>query len=79
MERRFCNLTPCDFFLWGFVKSKVYAKKPRTIFQFSAEIKRVIGDIGPQMCEKVISNFKEHINACRLSAGAHMTDIVFHT
>ena len=28
---RSCNLTPCDFFLWGFVKSRVYANKPATI------------------------------------------------
>jgi hypothetical protein len=26
-----CDLTPCDFFLWGFVKCRVYANKPQTI------------------------------------------------
>ena len=25
---RSCDLTKCDFFLWGFVKSRVYAIKP---------------------------------------------------
>ena len=74
---RSCNLTPCDFFLWGFVKSKAYANKPCTILQLQTEIERVIGDIGPQMCEKVISNFEERINACRLSADGHMTGMCF--
>ena len=46
-------------------------------YSTQAEIERVIGGIGPQMCEKVISNFEKHINACRLSAGGYMTDIPF--
>ncbi|KOC60088.1 hypothetical protein WH47_09086 [Habropoda laboriosa] len=26
-----CDLTPLNFFLWGFLKSKVYANNPKTI------------------------------------------------
>ena len=62
----------------GFLKSKVYANKSCMILQLQAEIECVIGDIRPQMCKKVNSNFEEHINACRLSAGGHITDIVFY-
>ena len=60
---------PSNFFSWEFVKSKVYSNS-------KAEIERVTGDI---VCETVISNFEERINACRLSAGGHMADVVFHT
>lgn len=28
---RSCDLTPLDFFLWGYVKDKVYANAPQTI------------------------------------------------
>ncbi|GFW39071.1 uncharacterized protein TNCV_1830631 [Trichonephila clavipes] len=28
---RFCDLTPLDYFLWGYVKSLVYADKPQTL------------------------------------------------
>jgi transposase len=76
---RSCDLTPCDFFLWGYVKSQVYANNPRTIPELKAEIRRVIGGIEPHICERVIGNFEERINVCRLSAGGHMADIVFHT
>jgi hypothetical protein len=41
---RSCDLTPCDFFLWGFVKSRVYANKPQTIPELKVEIRRVIGE-----------------------------------
>jgi len=45
--RRSCDLTPYDFFLWGFVKSRVYANKPQTIPGQKAEIRLVIGEIEP--------------------------------
>jgi hypothetical protein len=53
---RSCDLSPCDFFLWGFVKSCVYANKPQTIPELKAEIGRVIGEIEAQLCENVIEN-----------------------
>ncbi|GFW09335.1 putative DD41D transposase [Trichonephila clavipes] len=28
---RSCDLTPLDYFLWGYVKSLVYADKPQTL------------------------------------------------
>ncbi|GFV93086.1 DUF4817 domain-containing protein [Trichonephila clavipes] len=43
---RSCNLTPLDYFLWGHVKSLIYADKPED------NIRRVIADIRPQMLEK---------------------------
>jgi hypothetical protein len=36
---RSCDLTPCDFFLWGYIKSLVYANKPQTLFDLKQEIK----------------------------------------
>ncbi|GFU68945.1 putative LOC100569746 [Trichonephila clavipes] len=51
---RSCDLTPLDFFLWGYVKSLVYAVKPQTLDHLEDNIRRVIADIRPQMLEKVI-------------------------
>ena len=76
MPPRSCHFTPCDFFV-GFIKLKVYANKSHMILQLQAAIKSVIGDIGPQKCGKVISNFEEHLNECRFSAGGHTADVVF--
>ena len=39
---RSCNLTPLDYFLWGYVKSLVYADKPAIIDALEASIVRVI-------------------------------------
>ncbi|GFX04233.1 hypothetical protein TNCV_3973821 [Trichonephila clavipes] len=51
---RSCDLTPLDYFLWGYVKSLVYADKPQTLDHLEDNICRVIADIRPQMLEKVI-------------------------
>ncbi|GFU30885.1 hypothetical protein TNCV_4953811 [Trichonephila clavipes] len=46
-----------DYFLWGYVKSLVYADKPQTLDHLEDNIRRVIADIRPQMLEKVIENW----------------------
>ncbi|GFY02345.1 hypothetical protein TNCV_3502271 [Trichonephila clavipes] len=48
---RSCDLTPLDYFLWGYVKSLVYADKPQTLDHLEDNIRRVIADIRPQMLE----------------------------
>ncbi|GFV43024.1 transposable element Tc3 transposase [Trichonephila clavipes] len=52
-----CDLTPLDYFLWGYVKSLVHADKPQTLDHLEDNIRRVIADIRPQMLEKVIENW----------------------
>ncbi|GFU56329.1 uncharacterized protein TNCV_582631 [Trichonephila clavipes] len=57
---RSCDLTLLDYFLWGYVKSLVYADKPQTLDYLEDNIRRVIvkvADIRPQMLEKVIKNW----------------------
>ncbi|GFW84014.1 putative DD41D transposase [Trichonephila clavipes] len=49
---RSCDLTPLDYFLWGYVKSLVYADKPQTLDHLEDNIRRVIADIRPQILEK---------------------------
>lgn len=51
---RSCDLTPLDYFLWGYVKSLVYADKPETLEHLEDNIRRVIAEIRPQMLEKVV-------------------------
>ncbi|GFW90925.1 putative DD41D transposase [Trichonephila clavipes] len=58
---RSCDLTPLDYFLWGYVKSLVYADKPQTLDPLEDNIRRVIADIRPQMLEKVIENWTSRL------------------
>ncbi|GFX58982.1 putative transposable element [Trichonephila clavipes] len=74
---RSCDLTPLDYFLWGYVKSLVYADKPQTLDHLTDNIRRVIADIRPQMLEKVIENWTSRLDYIRASRGSHMPEIIF--
>ncbi|GFX38647.1 putative DD41D transposase [Trichonephila clavipes] len=74
---RSCDLTPLDYFLWGYVKSLVYADKPQTLDHLEDNIRRVIADIRPQMLEKVIENWTSRLDYIRASRGSHMPEIIF--
>ena len=54
---RTCDITPLDFFLWGYVKSKVYMDQPATIENLEANITRVIGQIPLELLKRVIDNW----------------------
>ncbi|GFV32474.1 uncharacterized protein TNCV_1677601 [Trichonephila clavipes] len=54
---RSCDLTPLNYFLWGYVKSLVYADKPQTLAHLEDNIRRVIANRRPQMYEKVIEDW----------------------
>ncbi|GFX34955.1 DUF4817 domain-containing protein [Trichonephila clavipes] len=74
---RSCDLTPLDYFLWGYVKSLVYADKPQTFDHLEDNIRRVIADIRPQMLEKVIENWTSRLDYIRASRGSPMPEIIF--
>ncbi|GFW36545.1 uncharacterized protein TNCV_1955451 [Trichonephila clavipes] len=75
--RRSCDLTPLDYFLWGYVKSLVYANKPQTLDHLEDNIRRVIFDIRPQMLEKVIENWTSRLDYIRARRGSPMPEIIF--
>ncbi|GFU72104.1 transposable element Tc3 transposase [Trichonephila clavipes] len=54
---RSCDLTPLDYFMWGYVKSFVYAEKPQTLDHLEDNILCVIADTRQQMLQKVIENW----------------------
>ncbi|GFV65613.1 putative transposable element [Trichonephila clavipes] len=74
---RSCDLTPLDYFLWGYEKSLVYADKPQTFDHLEDNIRHVIADIRPQMLEKVIENWTSILDYIRTSRGSPMPEIIF--
>ena len=72
------DLSPCDFFLWGYLKRKVYVDKPWDIPQLQNAIERDIRAIPCRMCEQVMTNFSCRLNECVQNKGHHLNDIIFH-
>lgn len=53
---RSCDLTPLDYFLWGYLKSLVYANKSATIEALKTNIERCIREINRDLLDKVHQN-----------------------
>jgi hypothetical protein len=73
------DLTAPDFFLWGYLKGKVYANKPTTIEELKTNIRDEIAEISPEICSKVMKNMIERARICAAAKGGHLADIIFHT
>ncbi|EFN60297.1 hypothetical protein EAG_00276, partial [Camponotus floridanus] len=73
---RSCDLTPLDFFLWGYAKDRVYADNPLTLEHLKNNIHEVMAEIPAEMCQKVIENYLKRIEFCKRSRGGHFNDIV---
>ena len=60
------------------MKDKVYADAPQSIQQLNENIRAVIDETEPRICENVMENFMKITWSCKRSRGGHMNDIVFH-
>jgi hypothetical protein len=53
------DLNVCDFFPWGYLKSKVYEKKPWTTVDLKQNIRDEVAAISPTMLQQVMQNFQK--------------------
>lgn len=72
------DLAPADFFLWGYLKEKVYSHHPRTINALKEAIRAEMANIAPEMTERVMQNFRYRLTSCIANEGRHLDDIIFH-
>ena len=75
-ERMFL-ISACDFFLWGYLKSKVYVRKPRTVDDLKFSIREEIANVSQEMVVNVMQNFEERLRTCVRQEGRHLSDIIF--
>ena len=75
---RSADLSALDFWLWGFLKDRVYSSKPGTISDLKRNIEKEIAEITPDMLNRVMGNFKKRLNICIDNNGSHLKDILFH-
>ena len=71
------DLSACDFFLWGYLKSKVYVRKPRTVDDLKVPIRKEIATVPQEMLVNVMQNFEERLRTSVRQEGRHLSDIIF--
>lgn len=70
------DLTPLDFFLWGYLKSKVYLTKPNDIEDLQNRIREEIRQITPQVLENVQNGFYHRLGHCQQQVGGHFEHLL---
>lgn len=69
------DLTPLDFFLWGFLKDRVYQQRPTTRQDMILRIQDVCTQIDGEMLMRTIRSFHERIDQCLAADGHHFEHV----
>lgn len=63
------DLTPLDYFLWGYLKSKVYATRPQNLEELRNRILQEAALIDRQMIRKSVEHFYTRLAFCQEAGG----------
>ncbi|GBM96817.1 hypothetical protein AVEN_161131-1 [Araneus ventricosus] len=63
------DLTPIDFFQWGYLKQQVYATPPPTLQDFQRRITGACANVVPAMLHRVQSEVQARVQMCIVADG----------
>ena len=66
------DLTPLDFFVWGHIKSKIYATRISDIVELKVRITEAANSITPAMLENVSVGIEDRFRTCVDRGGGHV-------
>ena len=70
------DLSPLDFFLWGYVKSKVFQGKPGSLQEVKSLATDAIRSVNENMRIATIANFCKRVDACMQEKGGHFENVM---
>lgn len=70
------DLTPLDFFLWGHLKTKIYATEPPSLEDLRLRIINECRLITPEMLQNVRQRFEQNLYHCMEAGGAHFEHLL---
>jgi hypothetical protein len=69
---RSADITPLDFFLWGYVKDIVYKTRVTTLEELQLRIVATIETVTPEMLENIWREIEYCLDILRVTKGAHI-------
>jgi hypothetical protein len=67
------DLTPLDFFFWGYVKEDIYVTPlPRTVKELKEGISETITSVDADMLRGTWQEFSYRLDFCRVTRGTHI-------
>ncbi|BFZ07560.1 hypothetical protein BsWGS_10599 [Bradybaena similaris] len=70
------ELTPLDYYLWGFLKGNVYKTNVHTIEELKEAIRNAIQEITTDTLSKVFDNMKRRVQTCLEARGGHFQHLL---
>lgn len=70
------DLNPLDFFLWGYLKSKVYTQRPTDLEELKIRIRYEAGRIPPDFLINVTRGFVDRLAYCQQVNGGHFEQLI---
>lgn len=70
------DLSPLDFFLWGYLKRLVYKNRPTTLEELKANIVKECLAITPETLENVRANCLRRMLICKQNNGGHFEHLL---
>ena len=72
------DLSACDFFLWGYLKSQVFkAPAPHTVQELKHRIQQEVKGIPVEMLLRVMGDVRKRLAECLQRNGDHLNDVIF--
>jgi len=66
------DITPCDFFLWGFIKGLVYKSKMHSVAELKEKINAAFLQVTNQMLAKTWMELDHRLDVVRATNGGHV-------
>jgi hypothetical protein len=75
---RSCDLTPCDFFLWPYIKNSIYTTPINDLAELRNRITQKINEINnnPIVLENVTNAIRRRTRLCLQEQGAHFQHLL---
>jgi hypothetical protein len=66
------DLTPLDFYFWGYVKQTIYSVRIHNIQDLKQRIREVAASVTPDVLVRVWQQMEYHLDVCRATNGAYI-------
>lgn len=70
------DLTPLDFFLWGFIKTEVYSTPVNNLEDLANRVRRAFGQLDNNLIRRSINNVRTRIDKCLQLNGQHIEHLL---
>ncbi|KAL1488779.1 hypothetical protein ABEB36_000345 [Hypothenemus hampei] len=75
---RSCDLTPCDFFLWPYIKNRIFTRPVQNMDDLKERITASINHLNnsPEILQNVVTGMKKRINLCYNEQGGPVQHLI---